>query len=725
MSKVACVTVVRNEARFIAEFVAWQFVIGFDAVVLLDNDSTDGTAAAAQAVRGDVRVIDWRSSAPDYQIRGFEHACRVLAGEFAWLAFFDADEFLVLPKGETLKALLARRSDADAIGVPWAVFGSAGRREAPGGLVIESYSSRAAAGFFPNRHIKSIVRPTRVMEALNPHSFRVRGRYAGLDGRELAFERPGVLAETPDFAAGKLHHYFCKSWADWQRKLRRGYRDTDRLDSDFQAHDINTVADNSAALLAPAVRAWLAPSVLVRPEPEFCHAIVACARWEGRYIVEWLNYYRLLGFDHVFLYCNDDDPGPFYGLVLPFTLGERPFVSFRYHAQQGEQARMYAHFLQTDLHRCGWISFFDVDEFLRLPAGMTITDFMRQYEDHADCVLFNWLFFGTNGHKTPPTGHVLETYIRREGAIHCLTKYVARAAIFQHPGFTDPKGPHWFWHWPGYILGSGFRPVNVLHEDMSDYYEGFPERPGLWVNQAPRHNRLLETAAIHHYSFRSEQSFWDRAARGLGGEFGPQDNWRNLAEGETFAGYLGTINATEDTSLATFWPDIRERAYDNTTLAKPMVRLISRGRRARQSSVSQWSRGPTPEKDATGALNGRIDGTAKFHTALEEHPWWEVDLGAIAEIQKIKIFNVTGDTGPRFRRFALSAAIDDASWVEIYRKDDDTPVGGILTEPFIWDGPGSAWARFVRITLIAHDCLHLDQVEIFGRVTSFAAGPDV
>ncbi len=450
-------------------------------------------------------------------------------------------------------------------------------------------------------------------------------------------------------------------------------------------------------------------------EPEFQHAIIACARWESPYIVEWLNYYRLLGFDHVFLYCNDDDPAALFELVLPFTLGPQPFVTFRFHPVQGQQARMYAHFLRHDLHRCAWISFFDIDEFLRLPAGLTVAAFMGAYENHADCVLFNWLFFGTSGHKTAPAGNVLENYTRRETAIHCLTKYIARAAIFEHPRFTDPDEPHWFWHWPGYIIGVGFRPVNVLHEDMLTYFEGFPERPGIWVNQGERPARILETAAIHHYSFRSEQSFWDRTARGLGGNFAQQENWRMTAEGAGFANYLGTINATEDISLAAFWPDIRKRAIAASTAQAPTGTLISRGKRAGQSSVSQWSRHPTPEQDAAGALNGRINGVAKFHTAFETHPWWEVDLGAIAQIRQIRIFNITGDTAPRFRRFALSIAIERDSWVEICRKDDDEPVGGILTTPFIWSGPGAAWAQFVRITLLTQDFLHLDQVEIFGR----------
>ena len=130
--------------------------------------------------------------------------------------------------------------------------------------------------------------------------------------------------------------------------------------------------------------------------PEFQHVICANARWESRYIAEWLRYYQRLGFDHVFLYCNDDTPDEMAQAAAPFMVGEKPFVTFRHHGVQGEQFRMYRHFLQTDAQRCGWIGFFDIDEFLRLKPGQTIGDFMRDFQD-VDCVLFYWLFFGTSG----------------------------------------------------------------------------------------------------------------------------------------------------------------------------------------------------------------------------------------------------------------------------------------------------------------------------------------
>jgi hypothetical protein len=54
---------------------------------------------------------------------------------------------------------------------------------------------------------------------------------------------------------------------------------------------------------------------------------------------------------------------------------------------------------------------------------------------------------------------------------------------------------------------------------------------------------------------------------------------------------------------------------------------------ATQSSVSEWSRRPTVEQDAAGAVNGNRNGLHKFHTGLEDNPWWQVDLGGLAVIR--------------------------------------------------------------------------------------------
>jgi hypothetical protein len=258
--KLACVAVVRNEARHIAEWLAYQFALGFHTVLLLDNLSTDATKATAAALADDhdVQIIDWPLRQNNYQIRGYDFAIAHLENRYDWVAFFDTDEFLVLDPEHTLESCLAARADAAAIAIPWAIFGSAGHRAAPPGLVIESYLRRGPADFGPNQHVKSIIRPSRKIKCQTAHSFVMDGPYVDLAGREITWMYNGVQNGTPDYRIGKLHHYFTRSWSEWLAKLERGYPDTTREITDFHTYDLNDIFDDSARRLAPAVRAILA-----------------------------------------------------------------------------------------------------------------------------------------------------------------------------------------------------------------------------------------------------------------------------------------------------------------------------------------------------------------------------------------------------------------------------------------------------------------------------------
>jgi hypothetical protein len=145
--------------------------------------------------------------------------------------------------------------------------------------------------------------------------------------------------------------------------------------------------------------------------------------------------------------------------------------------------------------------------------------------------------------------------------------------------------------------------------------------------------------------------------------------------------------------------------------------LLSRGKPASQSSYLADPEFLAQAATRGGATGGVIDGARKFHTDFEENPWWQVDLGGFATIREIHIYNTNGHTAARFRNFSLGVSIDGESWSELVRKEDDEVVGGVGSAPFIWNGPGTAWARFVRVTLLGRDYLHLDQVEVFGAMT--------
>lgn len=254
--KFACITVVKNAEKSIAEWLAFHLAIGVDTIFVLDNGSTDGTAEIVRqfASRFDIRFADWPLTSPDYQLRGFLQAIAECRDEFDWCAFIDGDEFIMLPAGLTLADVVDVPATVSAIAMNWAMFGSSGHVARPEGLVIENYLHRADITFPHNRMLKTIARPREILGCRSTHIFNVSGDYVDMTHNVIDTANDHI-EHLPDYSAGRLNHYFTQSYDDWQAKVvSRGYHDIARKLEDFTRYDRNDIFDDSALALVPKVR---------------------------------------------------------------------------------------------------------------------------------------------------------------------------------------------------------------------------------------------------------------------------------------------------------------------------------------------------------------------------------------------------------------------------------------------------------------------------------------
>lgn len=134
---------------------------------------------------------------------------------------------------------------------------------------------------------------------------------------------------------------------------------------------------------------------------------------------------------------------------------------------------------------------------------------------------------------------------------------------------------------------------------------------------------------------------------------------------------------------------------------------------ATQSSVSAYSFGGAPERDAAGGNDGLPTGEFGFHTGTEDDPWWMVDLLRPFALERVRLLNRPGLEG-RARRFSVLASLDGHAWTTVLRRDDGADFGGVGGAPFEAALDGAAPARFVKVQLHGRTCMHLDQVELFG-----------
>lgn len=449
------------------------------------------------------------------------------------------------------------------------------------------------------------------------------------------------------------------------------------------------------------------------PEPQYQHVLVACARWEAESVAEWLTYHRSIGFDHVYLYCNDDDPSALYEAVMPFMQGDKPFVTFHHYRYVGQQLQMYRHFLRHYVHETRWLMFLDLDEYVCLPGSNDIHSVSARFGADHDAIYLNWCGYGHSGHHERPSNGVLRNYRFRESGASPFTKILAKAGAVSYRASSD--NPHIAIHHDLFGLGVPLRACNMLGESMQGYYENFPDHAWAFLNAENRRARLVQAGYIAHFNIRSEQDFARRQARGCEGDFAAQSHWAHKTAEERAACHADT-NAVEDRYLSNYWNALIRKSWDSTLVPGSRWPLLSAGKRATQiSTVHEGSR----DDDACRAVSGHLSGRPQHHTALEDNPWWMVDLGALSHIHEIMIFNRLDGVMERLSSFVVEVSHDRFFWTKIIDRQNGPVFGGLDGTPFIWRSEGGVLGRFVRITIPGTQVyLQTDQIEIFGRIFS-------
>ena len=154
------------------------------------------------------------------------------------------------------------------------------------------------------------------------------------------------------------------------------------------------------------------------------------------------------------------------------------------------------------------------------------------------------------------------------------------------------------------------------------------------------------------------------------------------------------------------------------TLVSDDERNIARDQPARQSSTSVWwSYHHEVTEEARGGNNGTITGCYGFHTDYEYRPWWEVDLGEIYPITRIRVFNRLGATASRANNLEIFASSDAQSWNKVH-SNGGAQFGGADGLPLMVEFVPPRSARFVRLQLDSQDFLHLDEVEVYIKTDS-------
>jgi glycosyl transferase family 92 len=243
---------------------------------------------------------------------------------------------------------------------------------------------------------------------------------------------------------------------------------------------------------------------------------------EGRYLREWIEFHRLVGVERFFLYENRSDDDHL-EVLAPYI--ESGVVVYRHWPWFPYQLQVFDDVIEHHREDSRWIAFIDLDEFLFSPTMRPVAEILRDYEQHA-AVGVNCMTFGTSGHEVPPSGLVIENYLRRtdRDARNVIIKSIVDPSRTLHAGRT----PHYF------RLRNHERAVTERHEPIiGDETESVS----------------CELLRINHYFTRSQQERDAKIAniRADNGRAKPDGSERDQ-----------TLNAVEDRTILGYLPALRE-----------------------------------------------------------------------------------------------------------------------------------------------------------------------
>jgi len=226
-------------------------------------------------------------------------------------------------------------------------------------------------------------------------------------------------------------------------------------------------------------------------------ALCAIAKCENLYINEWAEYHLNLGFDHIYVYDNNEIDGEKISDVL--SDDRITVVNYRGKHQSSceTQVKAYNECYNGYGKMYDWIMFIDIDEFLTLEKFGNINAFLSQkcFAD-AKAVRFHWKCYSDSDKLKYEAGSVISrfTELCENGEVNKYYKQIYRTKI--------PK----------------FKMMNVHYCDFIGgicYPDGSSAK---YVMQTTDPNVKHECGCVRHYVTKSLEEFvdikWKRRGKG-------------------------------------------------------------------------------------------------------------------------------------------------------------------------------------------------------------------
>ncbi|WP_022932663.1 glycosyltransferase family 92 protein [Treponema bryantii] len=136
----------------------------------------------------------------------------------------------------------------------------------------------------------------------------------------------------------------------------------------------------------------------------FCHvmpeekkykiSICAIFKNEALYLKEWIEYHKIVGVEHFYLYNNNSEDN--YETVLAPYISDGTVTLIQWPQNQA-QMQCYHDGIERFKNETEWLSFIDIDEFIVPNSTDNIYEFLKPFQKKFPVVIAYWKMFGTGG----------------------------------------------------------------------------------------------------------------------------------------------------------------------------------------------------------------------------------------------------------------------------------------------------------------------------------------
>lgn len=280
------------------------------------------------------------------------------------------------------------------------------------------------------------------------------------------------------------------------------------------------------------------------------YQLVACAIFQNEtfFLREWIEYHRVVGVEHFYLY-NNLSTDNYLEILRPY-IAEGIVDLFDWPVETSSQ-RDYLNLLQLPAYndalekvkgKAKWAAFIDLDEFIVPRRHNNLVDMLSEYEEYAG-IAINWQIFGTSNIEDLPKGKlVTESFTLKAPDKQGMNEIVK---LIVQPQYVESiLNPHTFQFLPHYYaVNSNGNPLN---------------------NNQMGQAVVLDTACINHYWFGSLNWL-------LGSKIPRREKWGIKLSVEHLEEIISSHNVVKDESIRKFIPALKNKMNSNPSVSQGYV----------------------------------------------------------------------------------------------------------------------------------------------------------